>query len=187
MNLYDLHKDPETLKHHEHRAEVIPESVRHKVADLLADGKPIPDRYINNLLQRPAQLWSVIKTATRYVSPEKIEKAIPEKFIDAVLKSPSQSFEYAQVIKRGRWKEGEKTIATSGWFSYKYATEILRKRFPAGEKTILRTPNITAHYMTYLDLEPEDWPEGYSVVQSSETAKHEYKQWQRHRNPKGHR
>jgi len=60
------------------------------------------------------------------------------------------AYSYAYQIIKGRFLEGEATIATSAQWSYWYAVDIIKGRFPEGENVIATDPVELTYYKEFL-------------------------------------
>jgi len=86
---------------------------------------------------------------------------------EEIVSDPELSYEYAKDVLEGRFKEGEKAIATSPHIALVYALNILEgARFPEGEKIIATSPGEAYAYARYV-LKGERFKEGEKAIATS--------------------
>jgi hypothetical protein len=78
------------------------------------------------------------------------------------LTDPRRAYYYAVDVIRGRWLEGEATIATSPHWAQYYAEDVIRGRFPEGEAAIATVPAPAYYYAR--DIIGGRFPEGEAAI-----------------------
>lgn len=81
---------------------------------------------------------------------------------------PELSLEYAQEVVKGRWPEGEKSIASHATSAMSYAKDIIKGRWLLGEQAISRHPIKAVEYAK--DVVGGRWPEAEGTIKSSPVA-----------------
>lgn len=136
MNLFALHADPKSLKHHDAAHEKLPYLAWDKYSGNFAE------------LKKREHMWAteadIAVTYAMHVLNGRFKKGEP-----AILKDPFWTRVYAKEVIKGMWLEGEDTIAKSAYDSFAYATEILRGRFKKGEDAI-RNSQYNNAYVSWL-------------------------------------
>lgn len=133
MNLFDLHKKPETLKGYEQRFHVPQLAYDELMArnkKVLNSHRPHPSRYEDlepGLLQVPEYAFAYVNFVLHKRWPE-AERVI--------MKNPFMAYLYAMNIIDGRWPEAEPTILKNSADSAMYAMDVLKRPWPEGEKVI---------------------------------------------------
>jgi lambda repressor-like predicted transcriptional regulator len=137
MNLYKLHDNPESLKHHDEAHESVPslfwEKYKKDPAELKKREDPIAKdpkyayMYAKDVLHGPFH---------------KGENAIAKNSVCAYL--------YAKHVLKGSFPKGEDTIAKDDYYAYYYAKNVLKGPFSKGEKTILNS-EYADEYKKFLD------------------------------------
>jgi hypothetical protein len=82
------------------------------------------------------------------------------------LTDPSWAYSYAADVIKGRFPEGEATIARDPYWAYNYARDVIKGRWPEGEATIARDPYWSYGYAKYVIK--GRFPEGEEAVAKSE-------------------
>lgn len=173
MNIYDFHKNPEALKHHKHRGEVVPQEVAEKVEYLLYHGKDVPHRYLLVMIKTKIDdLYFIAKDL------DEMGKDIPKAVIEAIGTDPHYAYLVAKNLIEGPFPEGEDAIAKSAQLSYEYARDILKERFPKGEKVLLKKPKVLVYYIRAFQL--YDWKEGEEAVKKDRDSYENYKLHKEH-------
>jgi len=138
MNLYDYYNEPEELYNY-HVADNDTPEIFWKGYALNSD-KILKRK--KAILKSPHYSYLVI-----VLHPE-IKQA--QEFIDVVATDPKFAVQYAShVLDYSRFPEGEKTIATSAKDSYMYALNIIEGRWKMGEKVIASNPEYKQKYYRF--------------------------------------
>lgn len=82
------------------------------------------------------------------------------------LKDPHLALCYATKVIKGRWPEGEATIAKSPISAHYYARYVIKGRFPEAEATIAKDPRWACYYAT--KVIKGRWPEAEATIAKSE-------------------
>jgi len=90
---------------------------------------------------------------------------------DEIARSPFLSFQYAYLIKKGRFKKGEDILSTDARYSYYYA-DFLRKRFHRGEDIIAKNAEYAYKYARYVIN--GKWEKGEAGIAKSAEYSFEY-------------
>lgn len=81
------------------------------------------------------------------------------------LTDPEWAYTYARDVIKGRWLEGESTIAKDPVMAYYYAINAIKDRFPEGEAAIAKDPLWAYHYAYFVNSR---WLEAEETIANSE-------------------
>ena len=73
------------------------------------------------------------------------------------LTEPYQAYWYAARVLKGRWPEGEATIATGPGWAYNYAKDALKGRWLEAEATIATSPHFAELYLKHFPDAKLEW------------------------------
>jgi hypothetical protein len=163
MNLYNLHSDPKSLKHHDIHQETAP--------DLFWD------KYRNNPAELKKREQYIAKNPKyAYLYAKDVIKGPWKPGEAAIAPKPVFAYAYARDVIKGPWKPGEAAIAKSPTiiidggevynYALDYADHVLHGRFPAGEKIIASNP-VTAYYYA-LEVLHGRFPAGEKAIADDE-------------------
>jgi hypothetical protein len=91
----------------------------------------------------------------------------------ALLSDPYLAYYYAKEIIKGRWPEGEKTIASSPNDAWIYAMDVVKGRWPEAEPGISKEPHAAYNYARYVIK--GRWPEGEKAIATDPEYAERYK------------
>jgi hypothetical protein len=133
MNLYNLHTDPKSLKHHDFHHNTVPDLFWDKYGNNPAELKKREQAiakdpgyavmYARDVIKRP---W---KPGEAAIAKDPLT-VLDDGEVNCV------ALDYAKHVLHGRFPAGEKVIASNPVTAYEYAKDVLHGRFPAGEKAI---------------------------------------------------
>jgi len=153
MNLYKLHTDPKSLKHHGAAHEHIP-TLRWE--DMVG---PVTDEQVEDLdgvdigeVKKYEHLWARDARTAYLYATDIIKKRFPAGEPEIATR-PMYSYQYAGTILGKEFPAGEKTIAKHGDAAFRYAVRVLGRRFPAGEKAIAKYDAYRRQYEQKYDME----------------------------------
>lgn len=130
MNLYQLHTNPKSLKHHDDAHENVPKLAWVSVINADTSSKERVEE-----MKRKEHVWAKDpSTAFSYASWTNRPFPLGEK---ALAKNAEYAFRYATRITKKRFPEAEKEIAESN-FAYDYTMAIIKGRWPIAEKKWLK-------------------------------------------------
>jgi hypothetical protein len=72
------------------------------------------------------------------------------------LTDPSWAYSYAADVIKGRFPEGEATIARDPYWSYGYAKYVIKGRFPEGEEAVAKSEYRDKYLESFPDAK-DDW------------------------------
>lgn len=148
MNLYSLHSNPSSLKHHEASKEKIP-SIAWAAAKT------------HDAKRRLEKLWPKDPTCA-YDYARLVLKAPFPAGEPAIAKIIGYAFPYALNILKGRFPAAERVFALDPKYAYFYALKIIKGRFPAGEPSIAEGKFAALYALRVLkDKEPNTWAARY--------------------------
>lgn len=70
-----------------------------------------------------------------------------------IIENPRLCIEYARIVLKGRFEQGEEAIAQNALYSLIYAKDLLKERFIQGEKVISEDVRIKESYMKYFNID----------------------------------
>lgn len=70
-----------------------------------------------------------------------------------IIVSPRLSIEYARIVVKGKFEQGEDAIAQIALYSVIYAKDLLNARFIQGEKEIKKDVRVKEVYMKYFNID----------------------------------
>jgi hypothetical protein len=79
--------------------------------------------------------------------------------------TPSDAYQYALNVVKGRFPEGESAIATDPTWSYYYAKNVIQGRFPEGESAIATNSDWAYNYAK--NVIRNRWPDGEAIIATS--------------------
>lgn len=166
LDLYSYHTQPETLIGFENRKHTLPylytmlegDSSNFDIQLLKASEAIIATNpnttylYATRVLKnKPFPLGepSLVKDPQMtvfYVEDVYRSNTTPEKLLDIIASDPHSALAYASRVINGRWRQGEKAIATNALASLEYALYTSNQRFREGEEIIKNRPAGEYHY-----------------------------------------
>lgn len=86
--------------------------------------------------------------------------------------NPKKAYNYALNVIKGRWPEGEATIAKHPMWAYLYAKNVIGGRWPEVEPTIAKDPGSAVLYAK--DVIKGRWSEGEHAIAKDPYLAHKY-------------
>ena len=109
-----------------------------------------------NRLAHPTIAWDAFEQ-------DRIDGVVDtRKYLPGILKGARESYNFAEEIMKGPFKEGESIIATDPQYAHNYAAYILYDRFPEGEPAIMKDPHYAAWYAS--DILKQRWPNAEKYI-----------------------
>lgn len=115
-------------------------------------------KYHNSVLNKEELKPQLEQLSNRGVSQEYTYDLV----LPIIKQKPFYSYEYARVIIKGRWPEGEPIIMKSPLCSYVYAKNVIQGRFIEAEPIIMKNPDYAYEYAQHIIK--GKWPEAEPYI-----------------------